>query len=315
MMLARVADSLYWIGRYVERAEHLCRLSDVMLTATLDRTEAASQVAGIALAAVGDRADAKKAKNPYEAALSLVLDREDAGSVASSLSRARENARQVRDQITTETWERLNMIHFRMSDPNAAQVFAGGSQAFLHDTIADLHLFKGAADATMSHGEGWRFLLLGVYLERAQLIGSLLEVCFGDKKKRVLADHTAQTSLLRMGCALEPYLRVYTADIRPELILEFLLLDEDFPRSMRFCTARIEEHLSSISRHVEVAEGPGPDRLAGRLRARLQYADIDEVSAGGASVFLAAVLDDCAAVHKAIYEAFVSYPLEQRLPA
>ena len=131
----------------------------------------------------------------------------------------------------------------------------------------------------------------------------------------MLADHTAQTSLLRMGCALEPYLRVYTADIRPELILEFLLLDEDFPRSMRFCTARIEEHLSSISRHVEVAEGPGPDRLAGRLRARLQYADIDEVQAGGASAFLSAVLDDCVAVHKAVYEAFVSYPLEQRLPA
>lgn len=314
MMLARVADSLYWIGRYVERAEHLCRLSDVMLTATLDRTESATQVARMALAAVGDEADLKKAQDPYEAARALVLDREDTGSVASSLGFARENARQVRDQITTETWERLNMIHFRMTDPNAGRAFADGSQAFLHDTIADLHLFKGAADATMSHGEGWRFLLLGVYLERAQLIGSLLEVCFGEKSKRILADHTAQTSLLRMSCALEPYLRVYTADIRPDLILEFLLLDDDFPRSMRFCTARIEEHLASIGRHAD-AESPGPDRLAGRLRARLQYADIDEVQAGGASVFLAAILDECAAVHKAVYEAFVAYPLEQRLPA
>jgi uncharacterized alpha-E superfamily protein len=314
MMLARVADSLYWIGRYVERAEHLCRLSDVMLTATLDRTEAATQVARIALAAVGDRAEAK-ARDPYEAARALVLDREDHGSVASSLSRARENARQVRDQITTETWERLNMIHFRMTDPNAGAAFAGGSQAFLHDTIADLHLFKGAADATMSHGEGWRFLLLGVYLERAQLIGALLEVCFGDRRGGLLSDHTALTSLLRMGCALEPYLRVYTADMQPQYILEFLLLDEDFPRSMRFCTARIEEHLTSISRHAQAAESPGPDRLAGRLRARLQYADIAEVQAQGPSGFLGAVLDECAAVHRAIYEAFVAYPLEQRLPA
>src|ERR1700753_2942763 len=122
MMLARVADSLYWIGRYVERAEHLCRLSDVMLTATLDRTESATQIARIALAAVGDPDDAGKARNPYEAALALVLDRE--------------NARQVRDQITTETWERLNLIHLRMSDPNAARAFADGSQAFLHETIA-----------------------------------------------------------------------------------------------------------------------------------------------------------------------------------
>ena len=313
-MLARVAESLYWIGRYVERAEHLCRLSDVMLTATLDRTEASAQIARIALAAVGDT-DEAKSKNSYEAARDLVLDRSDKGSVASSLARARENARQVRDQITTETWERLNFIHLRMNDQGAERTFADGSQAFLHETIADLHLFKGAADATMSHGEGWRFLLLGVYMERAQLIGALLEVCFGDKRGRALSDHTALTALLRMGCALEPYLRVYTADMQADYILEFLLLDEDFPRSMRFCTARIEEHAASLSRSGETAGLFSPDRLAGRLRARLQYADIGEVRAGGASVFLGGVLDECAAVHKAIYEAFVAYPLEQRLPA
>jgi uncharacterized alpha-E superfamily protein len=312
MMLARVADSLYWIGRYVERAEHVCRLSDVMLTATLDRSESAAQIARIALSAVGDP---DKAVRPIDAARALVFDYEDPGSVATSLARARENARQVRDQITTETWERLNLIHLRMRDPKAARTFSEGSQAFLHDAIADLHLFKGAADATMSHGEGWRFLLLGVYLERAQLIGTLLEVCFGDGRKRALNDHAALTGLLRMACALEPYLRVYTADMRPEYILEFLLLDEDFPRSVRFCTARIEEHLASISRHVEAASAAGPDRLAGRLRARLQYADIDEVQAGGPTAFLGAVLDECAAVHRAVYETFVAYPLEQHLPA
>ena len=312
MMLARVADSLYWIGRYVERAEHVCRLSDVILTATLDRSESAAQIARIALTAVGDP---DRAARPFDAAKALVFDQEDPGSVATSLARARENARQVRDQITTETWERLNLLHLRLRDPKAARTFSEGSQAFLHETVADLHLFKGAADATMSHGEGWRFLLLGVYLERAQLIGALLEVCFGDGRKRVLNDHAALTGLLRMGCALEPYLRVYTADMRPQYILEFLLLDEDFPRSVRFCTARIEEHLSSISRHVEAASAAGPDRLAGRLRSRLQYAQIDEVQAGGPTAFLGAVLDECAAVHRAIYETFVAYPLEQHLPA
>ncbi|HEY8617508.1 alpha-E domain-containing protein [Phenylobacterium sp.] len=313
MMLARVADSLYWIGRYVERAEHMARLSDVLLTATLDRTDAAAQVARIGLLAVGD-ADPEKVLNPYEAVLALVLDRDNPGSVASSLSQARENARQVRDQITSETWERLNLIHLRMTDPEAPRVFREGLQAFLHDTIADLHLFKGAADATMSHGEGWRFLLLGVYLERAQLIGSLLEVCFGDGRRRAITDHFALTSLLRMACALEPYLRVYTADMQPRFILEFLLLDEDFPRSLRFCTARIEEHLAVISRNAEAAHA-SPERLAGRLRARLQYADMQEIQAQGASAFVASVLDECAAIHRTVYETFVAYPLEQRLPA
>src|SRR4051812_23215887 len=133
MMLARVADSLYWIGRYVERAEHMCRLSDVMLNATLDRSEAATQVAKIALNAVGDD-DETKAKNPYEAALALTLDRGDGGSILSSVAHARENARQVRDQITTETWERLNLIYLRLNRDDALRAFANGSQLFLHDT-------------------------------------------------------------------------------------------------------------------------------------------------------------------------------------
>jgi uncharacterized alpha-E superfamily protein len=315
MMLARVADSLYWIGRYVERAEHMCRLSDVMLSATLDRSEAASQVARIALSAVGDP-DVAKAKTPYDAALALALDKDDDGSIISSISRARENARQVRDQITTETWERLNLIYLRMTDPDAGKSFAEGSQLFLHDTIADLHLFKGAGDATMSHGEGWSFLLLGVYLERAQLIGSLLEVVFGEgRRRRPVGDHFALTSVLRMGCALEPYLRVYTAEMQPRYILQFLLLDEDFPRSIRFCTQEIEAHLSAIIRHAGMAGSVGPDRLAGRLRARLQYADLDEIEVQGASVFLKNVLDECAAIHRSLYDAFVAYSLEDRLPA
>ncbi len=315
MMLARVADSLYWIGRFVERAEHMCRLSDVMLNATLDRSEAAKQVSRIALAAVGDP-EMAKAKTPYDAALALALDRTDALSIYSSIARARENARQVRDQITTETWERLNLIYLRMNDPDATRSFEEGSQQFLHDTIADLHLFKGAGDATLSHGEGWSFLLLGVYLERAQLIGSLLEVVFGESRKRKpVTDHFALTSVLRMGCALEPYLRVYTAEIQPRYILQFLTLDEDFPRSLRFCTQQIETHLAVIIRHSGMAGSVGPDRLAGRLRARLQYADIDELEAQGASPFLKTVLDECSAVHRSLYDAFVAYPLEERLPA
>ena len=314
MMLARVADSLYWIGRYLERAEHLARLSDVMLNATLDHTEAASQAALIALTAVGDQDMARTAR-PFEAARALVLDREDPNSVVMSLARARENARQVRDQITTETWERLNLLYLRITDPDVEEAFEAGSSAFLHQIIADLHLFKGAADATMSHGEGWRFLMLGAYLERAQLIARLLEVCFGDGKGKKPTDHIALMSLLRMACALEPYLRVYTAEIEERFILEFLLLNEDFPRSIRFATARIEEHLSHLVRHAEPAGHTSPLRLAGRLKARLQYADMDELQAQGASVLLATVIDECAAVHGAIYETYVAYPLELRLPA
>jgi len=312
MMLARVADSLYWMGRYVERAEHVARLADVMLNATLDHSDAAVQTARIVLSAVGD-SDMSRAGLVFDAARSLTLDRDDPNSVLISLARARENARQVRDQITTETWERLNLLYLRVTGENAGLTFEAGSSAFLHDVIADLHLFKGAADATMSHGEGWRFLMLGMHLERARLVSRLLEVCFGDG--RAINERITLMNLLRMACALEPYLRRYTSEIEPRHILDYLLFDEEFPRSIRFATARIEEHLVGISRHVESGGLSAPERLAGRLKARLQYADVLELEATGASDLLATVVNECGRIHEAIFETFVAYSLEARLPA
>jgi uncharacterized alpha-E superfamily protein len=130
-----------------------------------------------------------------------------------------------------------------------------------------------------------------------------------------LDDHVALVSVLRMACALEPYLRVYTAEIEPRHILEFLVFDEDFPRSIRFATAQIEQHLTALARSGSAGERAGPERLAGRLKARLQYADVDELEAVGAGPLLTTVVNECARIHEAIYETFVAYPLEMRLPA
>jgi uncharacterized alpha-E superfamily protein len=315
MMLARVADSLYWMGRYLERAEHLSRLSQVMLNATLDNTDAAVHTGWIALTSLGD-AKAAHSGNAYEEARALVLDRDNPNSVTSAVTTARENARQVRDQITTESWERLNLLYLRLTGRGAAAAFDQGADAFLSEIIADLHLFKGASDSTMSHGEGWRFLSLGIHLERAQLIARLLEVCFGHSQPEAGMDHIALMGLLRMACALEPYLRAYTAEIEPRYILEFLLFNEEFPRSIRFCTALIQDNLKILSNQAGLG-GQGPERLAGRLHARLQYADETALFDGGgeASALLTTVVNECIAIHKAVYEAFVAYPLELRLPA
>jgi uncharacterized alpha-E superfamily protein len=318
MMLARVADSLYWIGRYIERAEHFCRLADVMLNAAVDRTDSAWLGARIALSALGEnRFDpAAAVERPAETVRALVFDREDASSVVTSLARARENARQVRDQITTETWERLNLLYLRVTSPGAEAAYEQAPVPFLHEIIADLHLFKGASDATMSHGEGWRFLLTGVYLERAQLIARLLDVCFGDAAGGyLLNDHFAQISVLRMACAMEPYLRVYTAELQPRLLMQFLLFDEEFPRSIRFCAAQVQAHQTRLARHTDGLDGPSPERLAGRLSARLEFADFEEVAQVGASAYLATIVQECARIHEAVYGAFVAYPLELRLPA
>jgi uncharacterized alpha-E superfamily protein len=136
-----------------------------------------------------------------------------------------------------------------------------------------------------------------------------------DAASRAKPDHLAMMSLLRMGCALEPYLRVYTAEIQPRFILEFLLFNDEFPRSVRFATARIEEHLKMLSRHTDVSGRAAPERLAGRLSSRLEFADPEEVLANGAGDILHYVVNECANIHEGIYDSFVAYPLEQRLPA
>ncbi len=314
MMLARVADSLYWMGRYIERAEHHSRLGDVMLTAALDQNDAGVIVARHAASAVVEVNPAVGSEATMAAARAMVLDRRNERSVVSSQARARENARQVRDQITTETWERLNLLYLRVVSQNADRAFVRGPGSFLQSIIADLHLFNGAADATMSHGQGWRFLLLGVHLERAQLIARLLNVCFGDQwAKSPLEDHMTQVSVLRMACGLEPYLRVYTADIDSRHLLQFLLFDLEFPHSVRFCVERMEEHLRSLDQPGAAAVRSRPERLAARLSGQLEFADLDETLAPVA--LLSAVSQECSAIHHAIIETFVSYPLEQRLQA
>jgi len=311
MMLARVADSLYWLGRHAERAEHMSRLAGVMLNAALDQTDAADHAAHIALAAVGDGPPGDPG-DAMDVARILVLDRTNPAAVVSSLASARENARQIREQITTESWERLNFLYLRATGIGAEAAFASDAPDFLQRIIADLHQFKGSAEATMSHGEGWRFMLTGVYIERAQLMARLLKVCFGGETP--VDDHVALVGLLRMACALEPYLRAYTADIDARNILEFLMFDEEFPRSIRFSTERIQEYLTHLSSGRELGRHD-PQHLAGRLNARLTYANIDEIDVGGAGDLLTAVGAECAAIHAAIYEAFVAYPLEMRLPA
>jgi uncharacterized alpha-E superfamily protein len=314
MMLARVADSLYWIGRYIERAEHASRLSDVMLAAALDRNDVAVAVARRAVSAVVEVQTPLGPEASVGAAQTLVLERGNGGSVVSILARARENARQVRDQITTETWERLNLLYLRVTAANAERAFTRGPSAFLASIIADLHLFKGAVDATMSHGQGWRFLLVGVYLERAQLIARLLHVCFGEASGATpLQDHMTQVSVLRMACALEPYLRVYTADLDSRRVLQFLLFDEEFPHSVRFAIERMREHLAALAQPGATADRSRPERLAARLAGRLEFADLEETLAPDA--LLGAVGQECEAIHESVQGTFVSYPLEQRLPA
>jgi uncharacterized alpha-E superfamily protein len=153
---------------------------------------------------------------------------------------ARENARQVREEISSEQWQRLNRLFHQMHSPHAQAQFRANINDALASVVDGIHLFKGVSDTTMIHGQGWQFIRLGRYLERAYATATLLEVyqpeLFTGAGARALrlSVSGAWWGLLRCCTSFEAYCQVYTADLSPDRILEFLLLNRDFPHAIRY---------------------------------------------------------------------------------
>jgi len=180
-----------------------------------------------------------------------------------------------------------------------------------------VHLFQGVTDATMGHGEGWQYLQVGRYLERAVSTAALLELFVADGYDEGLAprDQVEWVALLRSCSALEAYCRHYTADVRSERVAEFLLLNETFPRSVRFAAARLETALRALASSSGHSAGGRAERLAGRLRASLDYGQVDEILDDGPQAYLAGIGRQCTQIHSALYQTYVSYSIDTALPA
>ncbi len=317
-MLSRVADSLYWLSRYLERAEHTARLTDVHLNLMLDQSpDSARRRWRRVLAALRDPVSASS-KDAYELAQLLTFDLGNESSVVSCIVSARENARQVREQISSEMWEQLNRLFHEVKRTDIDNLWDTEPLEFLRAVKEGVHLFHGITDSTMSHGEGWQFLQFGRSIERASNVAALLDVHFQQlplSEDADATDHAEWIGLLRSCTALEAYCRVYTADLRPERIAEFLLLNADFPFSVRFAADRLREALEAIHISTQSRRADHVSRLAGRLGALLGYGQIDEIIAGGMHQYLDNIQRQCAQINHSAYLLYVTYPIEAALEA
>ena len=169
-MLSRVADSLFWMSRYLERAEHTTRLLEVNLNLMLDEDESAAERRWQrVLVALGNPKEIVWNGDPYALTRTLTFDTSYKASIISCIVSARENSRHVREQISTEQWHRLNSLYLEVTKP-ATQALATGTEVpgeFLQQVMEAVHQFQGVSDSTMSHGEGWQFIQVGRYIERA----------------------------------------------------------------------------------------------------------------------------------------------------
>jgi uncharacterized alpha-E superfamily protein len=319
-MLSRVADSLYWMSRYLFRADHVARQLDVHLSIVPELTAAAAarRRTRLIAALVAEGCPTTTAADDEALADLLTFNLENGNSIVRCVAAARENARQIREQINSQMWEQINQIHLAVQEASLEALWQGEPHRFFHGLNQETYRFTGITDARTSRDQGWHFIQLGCYLERATAAAKLLDVEFGGLAADGLADQQTYLEwigLLRGCAALEAYGKAYRAEFAPRHIAEFLLLNPEFPYAVRFAVDMIQRALEAIGTATGTGRAARVSRLAGRLSALLSYGQIDEIMGTGLSEFLRSVRLLCGEIHEAVYLSYIAYPVEERLIA
>jgi uncharacterized alpha-E superfamily protein len=316
-MLSRVAESIYWMSRYVERAENVARFIDVNLNMMLDSSSGDQQWWPL-VNTTGDHADFEKR---YGAATQdsvihfLTFDRENPNSMFSCLRAARDNARSVREIISSEMWLQLNKFFLKVNDAAAHVRGVESPHDFYTDAKQSSHLFTGITDATMTHGEAWHFCRLGRKLERADKTSRILDVKYFILLRSVAdvgtpTDDTQWAAVLRSASAFEMY-RKRHGRISPKGIVQFLLLDQEFPRAIRFCLNAARDSLHAISGTPHGSFRNSAEKLLGQLCSDLTYAHVDDILNSGLHEYLDDLQDRMNLVGIGIFDTFFA----KRVPA
>jgi len=322
-MLSRVANSLYWMSRYVERAENVARILDVNLQVLLDFSNLDDE--GLhdrwlpVVQAAGDR-EVFLAQYPRATANSvaefMVFQQDNPNSIVASVCQARENARMVRDQITVETWEALNRLYLFVLSPHARQLWLDSPTDFFNQIkTGSLHIV-GLSSATHLHDEGWWFTQAGHFIERADKTSRILDVHGQTLRTRGLpratsqADALAWAAVLRSCSAWDSFKTLYGADVQPSNVAQMLIFNEDFPRSIRFCVEHLNHALRRISGVSTRRFSNDAEKLCGRLMAELQFGTIQEIFDTGLHEYLDQLQVQLNLVGDALFKTYIFHAFE-----
>ena len=313
-MLSRVADSIYWMSRYVERAENVARFIDVNLQLMLDASSGEGQQWLPLVNTTGDHEEFEKrvGKGTQENVIHfLTFDAENSNSILSCVRAARENARTIREIISSEMWLQLNKFYLMV---NAAAAHPG-ALANPHDFFTEVknanHLFNGITAATMTHGEPWHFFHMGRMLERADKTSRILDVKYfillrSAQDVGTPFDDIQWAAVLRSASAFEMY-RKRHGRISPRGVTEFLLLDREFPRAIHFSLLAVRDSLHKISGTPIGTFRHAPEKLLGQLCSDLSFTGIDEIINSGLHEYLDDLQTQMNLVGAGISETFFAF--------
>ncbi|MEO6527205.1 MAG: alpha-E domain-containing protein [Gemmatimonadaceae bacterium] len=314
MMLCRVAEDVLWMSRYVERSLAVGRLIEVSQHLEFDEDDDPELRAA--------RWAPLLAQRPHDAPLPamlaevtvereaartvrqwLVFHKDNPRSIVACIDRARSAARQVRERISSEMWETLNSLHLFLSNPALPEIAERNPHAFFQRIRNEAQLIQGLADATLAHDECWRFVRLGTFLERADNVAHVLAL-----QAHLLRDDGAAEldmvrwiGVLRSCGAAEGYARYYSLRVEPARVVEFLLLNAQFPQSVRFSLRQAWDALRALNSDHTIPEGPryagsSATRALGLLTAQLEHAAVDDIIESGLQDYLHVVQRDLANV-------------------
>ena len=301
-MLSRTADHLFWMSRYTERAENTARMLDVNYqTSLLPQSTTVAQAGWQGLLSISELKPAYAAKygdgvNPRDVMDFMVRDEKNSSSIISCLKNARENARAVRGTLTTEVWETQNQTFLEVFRMLRNGDFERDPGQFFEWVKFRSHLSRGVTLGTMLQDEAFHFLRLGTFLERADNTARLVDVKFHSFQGDFLGapnvedqeyDFYHWSAILRSVSGFEVYRKVYRDVIKPERVAELLILRADMPRSLLGCLNEVMSNLAMVTSDASSET----QRRAGKLRADLQFARIDEILATGLHAFLTQFLD------------------------
>jgi uncharacterized alpha-E superfamily protein len=298
-MLARDADSMYWMSRYVERSEHVARLLLVNSNLLMDVGELAptlqqrqwQSVLTVFRLEAPPAADGTGVSLGSRVAQYMVFDRENPNSLINCLTRARENARAIRENISAEMWECLNTAYWSIRADDARARFDDSPDDFYRQIMLSSMLFQGMTDQTQPHDQGWQFTQLGKYLERVDVTSRVIETKFSILRSadNLLAGAMRNIhwmAVLRSCCSIEAYRRQHIGDMDPLKVASYLILDPTFPRSIRFAIGKAHAAISAIRAEVNPLAIDPAERVLGRLDTQLEYAEVNEILSEGLPAYL-----------------------------
>jgi uncharacterized alpha-E superfamily protein len=317
-LLARDADSMYWMSRYIERAEHVARLLLVNSNLLVDVGDLApelqerqwnSVITIMRSPPVTGSARAGTAGAGSAVARYMTFDPDNPNSLMTCLSRARENARGIRENISAEMWECVNTLYWSIRGDDAPARFDESPDDFYRQMMSGSMLFQGLTDQTLDHDQRWLFTQLGKYLERIDISCGIIDTKYGilaaaEQKLEGALRNIHWMAVLRSCCSLEAYRRQHVGDMDPLRVAAFLILERSYPRSIRYAVAMAHDAIAAIRSEVSPLAIDPAERILGRLDAQLEYAEMNEVLTDGLPAYLQKIRNHIAETAMAVQKAY-----------